>query len=381
MTRPVRVIHWIMVSWVLAGHPSPLLAVQASAAGPAADTVRIGNLTSEIAFRTGPPAFRVGWGPSDYAFSRITGGVILDDGRVVVGDDGTSEIVYIDEDGTLGAVVGAPGEGPGEFSNIASVTRRAGDTVLVEDDVNLRFTTILDGEVSTTERMSTVGLGFQYVALGWENGDLILGPYSLIPEGGDPWISGAVVRHRPGLRGLDTLTLFDFGRRPPPGPRDPLRPAGEVGLTAGALLIVRHDRAQVRVHHLSDDHTTVIEWSEPPRRLTDSLWQSYVEYSESRGLREEFYGLEARAGVREPLNPVGRPVGDVAGRVWVSEFSPDRRHPTRFRVFSREGNWLGWVEVPARTQILDISENAILAIQRDEFDVEAVVLLPLEPIR
>lgn len=381
MTRTIRIIIWPIVACVLVQKAAPLRAVQGQSADPAADTVDLGTLNPQLAFHIGQAAFRVGWGPRDYAFSRITGGVILEDGRVAIGDHGTGEVVFINEDGTVAAVLGGPGEGPGEFSSIASVTRRLGDTVVVEDDVNQRFTMIVDAEVLTTERMAIAGLGFQYVALGWENGDLILGPYSLIPEGGNPWIKGAVVRHRPDWHHLDTLTLFDFGRRPPPGPRDPLRPAGDVGLTAGALLIVRQDLPEVRILPLAGGPTTVIQWSEPARMLTDSLWQGHVDFSVSRGRREEFYGPEARAAVREPLNPVGLPVGDAAGRVWVSEFSPDRRHPTRFRVFSPKGAWLGWVEIPPRTQILDISESAILAIQRDEFDVEAVVLLPLEPGR
>ena len=45
---------------------------------------------------------------------------------------------------------------------------------------------------------------------------------------------------------------------------------------------------------------------------------------------------------------------------------------------SFEGEWLGAVEMPRGARILDIGREYLLAVERDEFHLEAAVLYRLE---
>ena len=47
-------------------------------------------------------------------------------------------------------------------------------------------------------------------------------------------------------------------------------------------------------------------------------------------------------------------------------------------ILSREGEWLGRVTFPKEIRILQISEDRVLGVETDEFDVQAVVLYRLE---
>jgi len=152
-------------------------------------------------------------------------------------------------------------------------------------------------------------------------------------------------------------------------------------VTAGALLITRGDRAQVEVLDLEGRTTQIIRWTEQRRTVTDDLWAEYAENMRGNMADDDVevnrFLAEGRA-VTDELPYLSYVHGDTEGRVWVSEYSLPFRYPERYRVFDRAGDWLGWVSMPPRVEILDIGSDMILAIQRNDFDVEAIVLLPLQ---
>ncbi len=53
-------------------------------------------------------------------------------------------------------------------------------------------------------------------------------------------------------------------------------------------------------------------------------------------------------------------------------FNPSPSRPRRWTVFSRDGVWLGEVEMPARFVVMDIGEDYVAGVMRDELDVEYV---------
>jgi hypothetical protein len=70
---------------------------------------------------TGPPG----------EFERVTDGIWLVNGRIVVADDGWREVRFSSPSGDLISSVGRPGEGPGEFRRIQTISPWREDSILV----------------------------------------------------------------------------------------------------------------------------------------------------------------------------------------------------------------------------------------------------------
>jgi hypothetical protein len=347
--------------------------------------VEHGPLTDAIAFRLGDPVYRVGWSEDDHDFVRVPTGVLLSGGRAAVGDLGTDEVIVLSATGQVEAVLGGSGQGPGEIGRIRAVYGLPGDTLVVEDIGNGRVALFHGGHFVRSYRVGEGGARLGLRGFGLQDRALFMeiSTYSAIFE--EPWLQAPIVRHPLETEHFDTLRYYDFAPRTSPGkPLNVLRSAGLTGVTQGAILVARGDRAQVEMLDLDGHTSQIIRWSEQRVPLSDEFWSEFaaVQWNQEQRRTEEM--SEHIAGYRaavDDLLPYMRGVrGDRAGRVWVSEFSTDWRRPTRFRVFGRDGEWLGWVHVPPRTQILDIGNDMILAVQRDELDVEAVVKLPLEPL-
>lgn len=68
---------------------------------------------------------------------------------------------------------------------------------------------------------------------------------------------------------------------------------------------------------------------------------------------------------------------DRMGNVWLSRYAPPGQVPEKWRVLARDGAYLGWVSLPGVISILDITDNRILAVRLNEFDVPAVTMFEL----
>ena len=347
--------------------------------------VEHGRLTDVLAFSVGDPLYRVGWSETDHEFARVVSGVLLSGGRAAVGDVTSDQIVVLSSTGEIEVVLGGSGEGPGEIGRLVSISRLTGDTIVVEDDGNARIAFFHGNKVIRSQRvhdgMAVMGLR----AIGLQDRSLVM-RISIYPAAfEESWLRAPVVLYALDSRQFDTVQSYDHvtSTLSPPAVNNPLRPSGHLGVTNGAILVARGDRPEVQMLDLEGRTKQIIRWSEERVPVSDEFWSQYSAVRSSRERRrteEELakYLTELRTAVDEPLPVFGGLRGDEAGRVWISKYPADYRHPTRFRVFDGDGEWLGWVNMPPRTGILDIGRDVILAIERDEFDVEAVVLLPLQ---
>jgi len=94
----------------------------------------------------------------EHEFSGIAGVVRLSDGRIVVGDGGSAELRYFDDQGTLLGKSGGPGQGPGEFRRLSFVGRLAGDSIMTGDAAIGRFQ-VFDPQGRYARGMSTTEVG------------------------------------------------------------------------------------------------------------------------------------------------------------------------------------------------------------------------------
>lgn len=94
------------------------------------------------------------------------GAVRLEDGRVVVGDRGSSNLKVFSADGTFERTIGREGDGPGEFKYLARLKACNADSVFA-DDIAHRFFSVIapDGSVARTFVLETAEAGrpaFEY---------------------------------------------------------------------------------------------------------------------------------------------------------------------------------------------------------------------------
>jgi hypothetical protein len=67
---------------------------------------------------------------------------------------------------------------------------------------------------------------------------------------------------------------------------------------------------------------------------------------------------------------------DRSDRLWARDFTYPSE-PQRWKVFDREGRWLGEVETPADLTVLEIGADYILARHTDALGVHSIRLLAL----
>jgi hypothetical protein len=99
------------------------------------------------------------------------------------------------------------------------------------------------------------------------------------------------------------------------------------------------------------------------------------------GLDEETLRYEEPAARGIP-KPVVAPAHlelliDGSNRLWARAFTYPSE-PQRWRVFDREGRWLGDVETPADLKVLEVGADYILARHTDALGVHSIRLLTLE---
>lgn len=73
----------------------------------------------------------------------------------------------------------------------------------------------------------------------------------------------------------------------------------------------------------------------------------------------------------------GRVLVDRVGNYWVGDYALPGQQPAAWSVFSAEGAWSWGVAAPERFQPMDIGDDYVLGIFRDELDVEFVQLYTL----
>lgn len=341
------------------------------------------------------PILRIGaveGGPA-HEFSGVTGAVRLAGGALVVADGGSQEVRFFGPDGSVRAVVGGAGEGPGEFSALAGLGRGPGERVWAWD-FTLRRLTWFDAS----------GRVVRVVSLGPE--PPVLGAVGSLPDGSfvlkQLWGAQRIAEaNRTGLRRdpvayvrfdsagtlVDTLGLFpgrevflteEDGRGVMTTP--PFGRTSVGALWEGTLVV--GDQTTFGLEQRTDDGILRRLLRITGRDVTLSApdAEAYLED------RLEEASPESRPEVRRSFGaipfPATRPahgelLADASGHLWVAAWSPGPRPPTPWTVLGAGGTWLGDVEVPRGFRPWDVGGDWILGSEADELDVEHVVVYPL----
>lgn len=324
----------------------------------------------------------------------ITAARRLDRGGYLVTTADDALIRWFDRNGAEQRRAGGSGTGPGEFRDI-ELPGINGDTLILWDTRLERITRVtLDGNPVGTTRLSvpadaqlpdptvTGVFGDGRLLLSGRSRALSTMPSALrrdtIPlaiAGGDGTFERLIARV-PGHENV-IVTGPGFVTMLP-------RPFGARTLVAtddNSLLVSVGDVDAVTRY--GTDGTVLAEYRlDRPRRL---ISQAEIE-QQRRRLAAQVEQLpppidqavaDAMAGVAVPrVYPAhDRLLVDATGAIWLREdVGPGRVNVEnhRWTVLDRDGNWLGMVTTPRRTEIHQVTRDRIIGVWRDENDVEHV---------
>ena len=331
--------------------------------------------------------YRYGAGPGDYMFTSISRGVLLGDGSAAVFDVENGEVVLVGADGRSGSVLAREGEGPGEVGSLAAMFGLGQDSLLIDDGLNSRFTLFVGDSLANTSRLPPeLRPAFRARGLD-ENGRILMSSSGYHPFFPEDWLPGYLVRLDLASGVADTVATYDFVARISPDgtPRNPWPYFGLVGTVRGEFLYARSDTPELVWRFSDGSIRQIVRWNPATVYPADEHWELFAndlaetahEYNPGRDRTELMQDLLAAYHIEPDMHlPLfGTPMGDDVGRVWLGDFTvvPGTAAPS-YTIFSSDGLWLGRVAVPDGLQVLDVAGGRVLGVERDEMDVQSVVV-------
>ena len=263
--------------------------------------------------------------------------VRLPDGRIAIANAGTEEIRIYGPDGSVLNVVGGDGEGPGEFQGLSLVGTLPGDTLVA------------------------VGRRDHRISLVHPDDGFIR---SVTPEGlPDGPFSG--------------YGLFDDGRKVPFGKR----PA--VAVTPNRLYLGSGDTYEILGYTPEGALERVIRLDQESAVLTQSLIDRYIEERVAEAAVDMDEAREIRSGYDgvpfpETIAAYQSFRTDPLECLWVEESRMPGDEVPVWSIFDEEGELQARVSLPEGVDLLEVGEDYVLGLARDDLDVEYVRMYQLE---
>ena len=328
---------------------------------------------------------------------RITGAVRLSDGRLVIANGGSFQLLRYDSTGAYLGATGRAGDGPGEFRALSWVGRLPGDSVLTWDRGLNRVTVFtsdgeyardytpslpeemtgyqLQGALDDNRLLLTRGASFQSAQgtagvqrqpiVGWiidSSGKQVgsIGPFPgesvFLGPGKDP---GSTIRT---AIPLGASTLFATASDAVHVVDTDFFAVRTYGIDGRLRMIARRPHAPQVVR--PEDITAVVEAAledlPPVQWIRDGMKAAYAEVPPPQY-------LPAIRAVRV----------DRDDNVWVQAGHAPTAADATWSVFERRGRWLGDVILPAALEILEIGRDHVVVRDRDPDGVERVRILRL----
>ena len=338
-------------------------------------------------------------GAEEYLFSSIGQAFFLEDGRLVVSDQGVNEIRVFDPDGTFLNTIGRSGEGPGEFSDVTGLWLTPKGLIGLWDAGNLRISAFrADGELVSAGRVRVEEEG-EYSAPpevlfgSFGNGDIAL---ASLEFGGPPDTPGAIpdrwVLARFGPDGEPRGALGDLrGMRRLRGQPLPFTPLPRVAVLGDSLFAADGYEAGIDVRGPDGGVGRTIALPAVDRSAdTDAVWSALEDELRARN-REMYLGMLERLPRSDEFPQIGGLLADDRGLLWVKLYDvpgdalwlghgPAMRPGAggEWRLVRPGGDILGTVRMPDGLSPLHITEERLVGVQRDALDVERLVVHGLE---
>lgn len=315
----------------------------------------------------------------EYQFAGIRGAVRLSDGRIVVGDAGSSEVRIYDPQGRFISAAGRSGGGPEEFRGMGELVAAAGDSVVVFDVMTRRVSVLAPSgrfARSVTPAAATLGADFAGVL---ENGAFVFGiPRPLPPREGLSRDSVVYMLISPNGSEADTLGVAPGGEKFQgiSGSRvtrltNPFGPSAAAVASGDRIFIGATDSYEIREYSPEGNATRIIRRDAAPQPFTDAHFRQIVDQFPQMA--------SALAGIPRPSQaPVfSALVVDRDNHLWVQEYPAPGATSVTWSVFDPRGAMLGQVALPANLRPTDIGRDYVVGVWTGELGVEHVRMYPL----
>ena len=337
---------------------------------------------------------------AEYQLHQVRGATRLSDGRLAILDGGSSELRVYTPAGEFAAAHAGLGEGPGELQVPMTLTRMAGDTLVVWDPGTSRLSWFepTAGFVRTrvVDRAKIAGVdpGFSNGLAGvLTDGRLLI--QMVEPRGGTP----QPTVYRPvlgfGVLSMDLTTFDILGWY---GGEERILLETERGPRTMPVLNARMTLHTVASHRsaicVGDQAVAAVAcWGWLGRDRVEFRWPAMsrgLTESESESLRDGF-----RLGLGRRYTPEGQeqvlrdlPVMEAApffdqllidstDHLWVfTRTSPENGEPLQAFVFNAERGLVASVALPGH-RVLEIGSDYVVALERDHLGVESIAVYPL----
>ena len=332
-------------------------------------------------------------GPEEYQLFDLSAAARQSDGDFVVVDGGLREVRLYAGDGAFVRTLGGPGSGPGEFQNPAQVLVTAGDSIVVWDNATYRITRF----DPAGEFVSVRSVDRGWIARAIEP-PLYPSTAKLLPDGqllvrliekGKSSPQGTFRSRSGALRlsadysRIDTLMFFggieQVSVHAPWGetavvPAGAKRTLTAVQSTLSRVCIGDQEGPEIACFG-PDGSRTLVRWDSETATATAediAAWRDTT----IAGYAQKISEAEAIRMVDQVPIPTVRPhytrlTLDRVGNLWVDQGPASRAalESVDHLVFDRGGTLLGVVALPP-IQVLEIGDDYVLGIFRDELEVE-----------
>lgn len=325
---------------------------------------------------------------------RVRGAFWLSDGSIVVANRGTNEIQVYDAHGSHLRSMGGHGEGPGEFSDVVSVSRLNGDSIAIWDTQQQRLTVLAaNGSVASTVRFSNVESS---VLLGGRRLTVLPSTVIVSPSGVPVARTNLLQsRWRLGSDGLlrDSLPLFIYDRAgqevarigPIAGTEHVIRgrnsfarPFGHrvyIAVSSQAIVVGSGKPATVRVFDFEGRLRHRLRF--PVRRspVTTREYQAWEERKAalfSPETADRRRSIWRSAPLPDTLPAYDALLVDGLDRLWVRMYPRAQDDDREWLVIDPDSLSARRVKVPRGAELLDARQGEVLLLLRDRLDVERV---------
>jgi hypothetical protein len=338
-------------------------------------------------------------GDSLYQLFRVSGGVLLDDGRMVISENGRLQLRVFGADGVFQASFGREGEGPGEFTFIRILGVLGTDTLVALDGNQRRISRFHLTDGFLDQALVDDEAGVAHFSNGmFSDGSVVFGGGLVFGPGG-PTPSDGYQRTTTDFQAVtpDGSISHSFGEFP--GSELFFRTqsgSGERMISASVIHMGKVTRAHARDHRLvvGTGDSFEIQLFEPGGALTHLIRAQAPQVPVTSAILDGL--LEERiADLDDPsMAPATRtsfqdvPAADFVpafqnlfldseGFLWVEHMRLPGERLTTWTVFDDEGLPITQLSLPRQNRILDIGRDRVLALFEDELGVEYLRVYPL----
>ncbi len=326
---------------------------------------------------------------------QVQGAAALPDGGVAIANGGYGQVRIYDAQGQFVRSLGRKGEGPGEFQAPALAGFLPPDTLVVVDNRLRRITLFtLDGEMPRSEGMEEdVGGSVSPWGIFADGSTVVGGGFYFSSSNGEALSTGysrRLTTYRSVAR--DGSLVTDFGEFPGSEFFMVVRSQGG-GMVMMARLVPfgkfpmaavggnrfyfgSGDSWEIREYSPEGALRQLIRWDKPLRPVESEDLSRFIE-SQVEDAEDPTQAQEIRQQYAEMPSPDFMPAFaglsvDAMGYLWVERYRGPGEDIPEFDIFDSQGHLAGYAALPEDADVLQIGDDYILALYRDELGIEFV---------